>query len=152
MSASNPYRPPQAPIEPPATTNVTVPTGVAWRVILTVGILGLIVGLASRSVRPMFAGPIHYDMVAATFLQISEVIAVVVVFRRRQLRDGIINMNLAIAAIWSAFFVGWTLRHGAMTLIHGRIWDDLVGMTAVFWLGSAIFGSLSMYSLYLSSH
>jgi len=141
MSASNPYRPPQAPLELPTTTNVNVPTGVAWRVILTVSMIGLFVGLASRSVRPMFAG-IHYEMIAATFLQILVVIAVVVVFRRRQLRDGTINVNLAIAAVWGAFFVGWALR-------DGRIWDDLLGMTAVFWLGSAIFGSLSMYSMYL---
>ena len=141
MSNPNPYRPPKSPAERVTLREVVSPTGLAWKLILTVSIISLLVGLISRYVRPMITGPIHYEMIVAIFIQISLVLGVLWVSRHRPLRDGIISANLAIAAVWGAFFIGGSV-------VHGTVWGDVVGLTAVFWVASAIFGSLAMYALH----
>jgi len=141
VAESNPYRPPRASLEDATAANPDPPRGSPWRVIALVGIAGLAVGVVSRQVRPLIRGPIHYDAVAAMALQVSLALAVVVAFRRRQLPGGILYLNLAIAALWGSFFVGWTVN-------HGHFWHDFVSVTTAFWIGSASVGSLMLFVLH----
>jgi hypothetical protein len=140
MTESNPYQPPESPVERVRQEDIWPSSGLAWRPLLLMALMGLLVGFVSRSVRPMITGPIHYEMIGVIFWQGSWILASLVVFWKMGLRRGILHVNLGIAAIWWAFFLGWSIRHRG-------VWDDLIGMTITFWIGSSAIGSLAMSAL-----
>ncbi|MEM8671354.1 MAG: hypothetical protein AAGG48_27790 [Planctomycetota bacterium] len=137
MSLDNPYQPPREANAPNIESSDAIQKIPFW-LFGGVGFLSLIVGIVSRHVRPMIVGPIHYDALVALILEIAMILVAIFLLRRRKTRDAIIYLNIALAAIWPLFSVGWTIRHGA-------VWNDFVGVVSAFWLGSAVFGSLVMY-------
>ncbi|MDG2223742.1 MAG: hypothetical protein P8L85_20355 [Rubripirellula sp.] len=138
LQENNPYQPPGVKIDQAVRLNDATPTGIAWLKIWLVAAASLFVGVISRLARELVRGPIHFEAIAATVVQIALVLAVIYTFRRWRLRDGIINVNLAITMIWWAFLIGWTF-------IHRKLWDDFIFMVAIFWLGSVTIGSLLIY-------
>jgi hypothetical protein len=139
MAEQNPYQPPQAAIDRPAEPT-SMPLAVGWIVTFAAG--GFLIGLASRTVRPYISGPVHYEMLVALGLLIGLALAAIYRFRKLPLRTALRCFNLAMFSLWAAFAIGWTV-------IHRGFWDDLVGMTAAFWIGSAVIGSILLKLLHV---
>ncbi len=137
MAEQNPYQPPQAAVdqvaEPVKPTPMSRVVAVGWIVTFAAG--GFLIGLISRTVRPYISGPVHYEMLVALGLLIGLALAAIYRFRALQYIRGLMFLNLALFALWAAFATGWSL-------IDRRLWDDLIGMAAALWLGSAVIGSI----------
>ena len=146
MSNANPYRPPRASLEQTTASKEIAPKTkaadrVAWGVMIGVGVFGSFVGALSRTVRPMISGPTHYEMMATMFVLTMTMLGLLAYFGRSMFfATAMVNVNFAFALLWFGFFVGWTI-------VHGKIWDDMVGVSLFFWFGSAVIGSLTLLAL-----
>ena len=85
--------------------------------------------------RRFIPGPIHYEMIVAFGAMLSFSVVALWCFRRLASHEAASNFNLASFGLWLAFAAGWSIA-------QRRMWDDLLGMVAVFWFGSAMIGTI----------
>ena len=98
-------------------------------------VMGGIVGAVSAYVRPMISGTTHYEAMIALFVVMPAIcLAAVVSHRRVPFRWAMFSLHAELAWLWIAFATAWSL-------VFGHIWDDMVGVTLVYWLGSATIGT-----------
>lgn len=71
-----------------------------------------------------------YSFIALAFLGL--------VLNHRRSPRGIWPYQLDCLALWAAFASGYSL-------VHGRIWSDLIASTVAFWLGFAVLGGLIVW-------
>lgn len=111
----NPYASPGSPQQRVASQRAadTVPRWLILAAIFT----GLIVGAASRYVRPMIPGPIHYESLVSGLLLVLFAVALACLCARAN--RSFVPTTVAIIALWSAYAVGWSL-------VARRIWSDLL--------------------------
>jgi hypothetical protein len=106
--------------------------GKSWVLPVTIVIGSFLFGMATRALRPLITGGIHYETLAGFILLIITSLALSLYHRRRGLQ---FLYQLEIFALWAGFASGWSL-------IHGGVWEDLLVVTVPWWLGCTLFGGL----------
>ena len=109
--------------------------GLVWRWLVGAGILGCALGLASRAVRPLFKGPMHWDAIGAMVLLFALCAGFVLWLWREQRKAGLLSYQIGAFALWAGHTLGWSL-------LHGFLWEDLLIVNAGSWLVSAVVGGL----------
>ena len=130
---------PTAPSKPRRAASPTKPGYRSpWVVLIPVAavVVGAILGIASRLIRPYAdVGGTHYEMLGALALLIVSCLFLVISNRNDEGFLGHLLYQLENIALWSSFACGWSL-------IHGYFWEDLVGVTIVWWFSCSVFGSV----------
>ena len=106
-----------------------------WGWLVGVGMLGCVLGLASRAVRPFFGGPMHWDAMVTLVLLFVLSAGFVLCLWREQRKAGLLSYEIGAFALWTGHTLGWSL-------LHGFLWEDLLMLNAGSWLASAVLGGL----------
>lgn len=135
MVDKNPYAPPMNNSGPPESA-VDV-RSISRRWVVGVTLCGFVVGVASRIARDSVQGPVHYDALVALIVLAVMCVVVLIRFWRFPLAQGKRALQIALFCVWASFAMGWSVAHGG-------IWEDILGISAVGWIGSAIAGALAL--------
>lgn len=98
---------------------------------LVVLLVGLVIGVVSRALRPHIMGPVHYEAIVTLGLLVAVTLALVL--SHRQSSHGLWPFQLEAFSLWAAFASGWSL-------MHGGVWTDLIAVAVPWWLGCAVVG------------
>ncbi len=95
-----------------------------WRLVLALAFSALI-GSGARIVRPMFRG-VHLEMIVSLFVILPCVCLLLTLSQRRvPWRQAMLWLVLEVTGAVAGFTAGWSV-------VHGSLWDDLVGVMAAF--------------------
>jgi len=101
-------------------------------------VLAFGVGVTSRMIRSRFPGPAHPDAMAALVAMGAVCLAAVLKLRSLSPGPAVAGLSITLFAVWNAFTVGWLL-------VHGRLWDDLIQVSACSWLISQVAGLVLLF-------
>jgi len=106
-------------------------------------ICGCVVGMAAALLRPHMDWGMHWEAAASFFVILPGMClwSVLTHFRVPFLR-AIGPMQFEIFTIWWAFTVAWLLT---WLQTQGRFFDDVLGITLGFWLGSGVGGAAILF-------
>lgn len=136
VNFDSPYAAPQS--MELAESRVETPRAASW--ILYSAVVGFIVGVGSRYVRPMISGPVHYESLVAAVLLIVFLAVVVTRFSGAQLRS-LFPVSIGLVVVtWGAYFFGWSI-------VHGRFWDNLASAASMGALVSLVVVSVILFAV-----
>jgi hypothetical protein len=129
--------PSSAPFPPaPASQVSTARPGSNFRAIYySVG--GFVVGAVSSYIRPhvIHKAGTHPEAIVSLVIMIVVVLVGIVHHAKPQSGGSLALFEVETIGLWAAFAFGWSL-------VHGSVWDDIIGVSITSWLGSAISGLL----------
>lgn len=111
------------------------PARLVWGWLVGVGMLGCVLGLAGRAVRPFFGGPMHWEAIGTMVLLFALGAGFVLWLWREPRETGLWSYQMGAFALWAGHTLGWSL-------LHGSLWEDLLIVNAGLWLVSAVVGGL----------
>ena len=102
---------------------------------------GFSIGVISRLVRPFVrtADGLHVESLIAGLLLLGLCVAVPLSVRRKQPMS-IVGVLVLCAATWMCYAVGWTV-------VHGKVWDDILVATVNGAAVSMVLGTLPLLLL-----
>ena len=133
---SNPYAAPKGSTDEPTVvvrSSAREQRDIARRRIFVAGTLSLIVGMASRLMKPLVSGPVHFEALAAILLNVFFSLVLFGVVRRFPFIRALVALQIGLFVIWFAYLAGWSI-------MNGGLWDDVVGISAAMWIVSAFVG------------
>jgi hypothetical protein len=101
-------------------------------------LLALVVGIVARWVRPMITGGVHYEALAAVILLSAVCLVLLLGLRRISYRRAAAVFAIEATALWLCFALGWVI-------VGWRLWGDLFGVTAMFWVSTVPPGLLVLW-------
>ena len=100
----------------------------------------LVVGAAARLIRPLIDGPIHYEALGAVVLLCTACLLLLLGLRRIAYRRGALVYVIECSAVWACFAIGWIA-------VNGRVWDDILAVSGVYWVGTVFPGLLLLLAV-----
>ena len=95
-------------------------------------LFGFFIGVLTRFFRPFFTGSINYESLIGLALLYLISLFLIVREMKNEKHPSFLSAILTLTALWAGNAAGWSL-------MHGKIWDDLVAVTAGNWLVCAGF-------------
>lgn len=117
------------PAEPQTTVKSSQPD---FRRPVSIVIGSFVFGVITRSLRPLFSGPTHWESLIALIVLIGLTLMLALFHRRKGFQLGFQLENFA---FWAGWVSGWCI-------VHGHVWSDVLGVTLIWWLVCAVVGGL----------
>lgn len=133
--SGNPYRPPQTrgatPPRPSADDGDPMAITMGWFALVLIA--ALLIGAASRTIRPLVPGPVHYEAIGEMMFKAALSIAMLLRVWNMPLLKRLLAYGAGQLCLWGGAITGWSF-------VHRQIWDDAVKVAVVGWAIATVVG------------